>query len=119
MSGLLIGRKRFKSKWGTYYDETQSRLSLSNIDKQIFVITKIRKEKSCFVCNKTIPKNSICLGRGYGKICLECAKSKFLPELRESFSSWIGEVDNVMKEINDNKEDFLNINLLASLGDEK
>jgi len=54
---------------------------LSQSDTEMVRIKKIRKTTKCYMCKKLLPKGSKCYGERYMKVCIECARDKYLPKI--------------------------------------
>lgn len=77
-------------------------------------IVKTRCKHSCNICNKSIPKGSYCLGTQWAKVCLSCA-DKFLITFIKSVEEFKAVGEDVLKDINKNREKYTANNTLARI----
>ena len=95
--------------------ENDNYVKLSNYDKALFHITKVRGNAwVCRVCDKKISAKSYCFGSGYRKLCLNCAE-KFLVSAVKGFKGYSDFTKQILKSLNKNRENYNNLNMLAEI----
>jgi len=87
--------------------------------RQLELTCKTRVERECRICQKKIPKGSICLGKrrswySYGNVCLNCGY-KFLNIFIESIEEFkkLGEL--TLKDITKNRKKYQAQNTMARI----
>lgn len=88
----------------------------TDLNRLVFV--KSRASHKCYICNETIPSRSFCLGKSGGwwwsRICLNCAYD-FLNNFIKSVEDFKQIGLNVLKDINENKDKYMEINTVAKI----
>jgi len=92
-----------------------NRFEMSEADKQMVRIKKIRKTAKCYMCKKTLPKGSWCYGERYIKVCLECEKDKYFPKIIAELTKLLGNLEDDKENLNENWEKYQRENMLANL----
>ena len=84
-------------------------------DLKTLIITKIKINHICKVCDKDIPKGSYCLGGQYFyRICLDCANDYF-ENAEASVKQFLELIKQNKEEFTKNKDKFKINNLSASI----
>ena len=92
-----------------------SRFEMSETDKEMVRIKKIRKTAKCYMCKKTLPKGSWCYGERYIKVCLECERDKYFPKILAELTRLLDSLKIGQSELNEKWEEYQRDNMLANL----
>ena len=98
--------------WG----ETCGKFRLIKGEESLLNIVKSRRKKHCRCCESTIPVGSFCLGRGWDKICLQCAE-KFYNNLSKSFKAYVTHTEDLLNEFKIKEARMQKNNILAKVRD--
>ena len=89
----------------------------------MLMIHQVNKKWVCNVCEKPIPRGSICLAddevRGY-KVCIACSEKALenkISNLKGILKARVKHMENLKRKIMRNKEQYNNQNAVAVLGD--
>ena len=92
-----------------------NRFEMSETDKEMVRIKKIRKTAKCYMCKKTIPKGSWAYGERYIKVCLECERDKYFPKILAEIKKLISNLEDKKNNLNEKWEEYQRDNMLANL----